>query len=297
VARRAVVRGAHLDHAELLVRVEGAVPPPGRVAPEAAPRRRPTSNPEGPLPPPYRDDLAFIHDAGFAGPAEGAASVLVEDLRRHGATDGLVVELGCGSGILSERVARAGYSVLGIDLSPDMIALARRRVPAGEFRVESLLTAELPPCVAVAAVGECFNYLFDERHDVSLVREALRRIHASLRPGGLLLFDTAGPGRLPGPGPQRSHREGPGWAVLTTADEDSKLGVLTRRITTFRRVDSDRYRRDEEVHRLRLLDPDEVEAWLRELSFEVRRATRHGDFELPPGMTAFRARKAIVGSD
>src|SRR5213083_2321791 len=56
-------------------------------------------------------------------------------------------------------------------------------------------------------------------------------------------------GREPGPGPQRSYREGDDWVVLVAAQEDHKL--LTRRITIFRRV-GELYRRDYEVHRLRL---------------------------------------------
>jgi SAM-dependent methyltransferase len=74
---------------------------------------------------------------------------------------GLVIDLGCGSGILSREVADAGYDVLGIDISPAMIDLARRRVPYGDFRVGSVLTGDLPPCIAVAAVGEVINYAFD----------------------------------------------------------------------------------------------------------------------------------------
>jgi len=111
---------------------------------------------------PYREDLAFVHDSGFTGLAEAAAVALLDELGRDGVTRGLVVDLGCGSGVLAQRVAAAGFDVLGIDLSPAQLALARRRVPAGVFRVGSLLFAELPPCVAVAAVGEGFNYLFDE---------------------------------------------------------------------------------------------------------------------------------------
>src|SRR4051794_17200104 len=109
---------------------------------------------------PYRDDLAYIHDAGFGHFARAAAPFLLEALRRQGTRDGLVIDLGCGSGILSEAVSAAGFDVLGVDLSASMLALARRRVPRGEFRQESLLTAELPPCVAVCAVGEGVNYLF-----------------------------------------------------------------------------------------------------------------------------------------
>ena len=55
-----------------------------------------------------------------------------------------MIDLGCGSGILSRAVSEAGYDVLGIDISEAMIAMARQRVPRGQFRVESLLTAELP---------------------------------------------------------------------------------------------------------------------------------------------------------
>src|SRR5262245_24691894 len=102
----------------------------------------------------YRDDLAYIPDTGFAAPAETAAAFLLEALRTSGIDRGLVIELGCGSGILSQAVASAGYDVIGVDLSPAMIALARQRVPQGRFVVSPLLQAELEPCVAVAAVGE-----------------------------------------------------------------------------------------------------------------------------------------------
>ena len=82
----------------------------------------------------YRDDLAYIHDAGFGGFAQAAAPVLVETLRRNGIMYGLVIDLGCGSGILSHAISEAGYDVLGIDISDAMVAMARRRVPRGQFR-------------------------------------------------------------------------------------------------------------------------------------------------------------------
>ena len=80
----------------------------------------------------YRDDLAYIHDAGFGNFARAAAAVLVEMLHRSAISDGLVIDLGCGSGILSEAVSQAGYDVLGIDISPAMVAMARMHA-AGRF--------------------------------------------------------------------------------------------------------------------------------------------------------------------
>jgi SAM-dependent methyltransferase len=238
----------------------------------------------------YDEDLAYIHDAGFGRFARGAAALLLEDLRQRGINRGLVIDLGCGSGILGEQLVAGGFDVLGIDISPALLALARQRVPGGQFRVGSLLTAELPPCVAVAVVGECFNYLFDSGHSVAGVRQALGRIFEALAPGGLLLFDVAEPGRVPGPGPSRTSMEGDDWAVLVTAEEDRPQEVLTRHITSFRKV-GELYRRDHEVHRLRLLPRATVVAWLEAIGFQVQTLAGYGEVPFFPGHVGFLARK------
>src|SRR5262249_57706897 len=99
----------------------------------------------------YREDLAYIHDAGFGGYARSAAAVLLRALRQAGAERGLVIDLGCGSGILAAEIAAAGYDVLGFDISSAMVALARRHVPQAHFPVQSLWAAYLPPSLAVPA--------------------------------------------------------------------------------------------------------------------------------------------------
>src|SRR5262249_55311799 len=57
----------------------------------------------------YREDLAYIHDAGYGGMARAAAPVLIAELRAQGHERGRVIDLGCGSGILAAAVAKAGY--------------------------------------------------------------------------------------------------------------------------------------------------------------------------------------------
>jgi SAM-dependent methyltransferase len=237
----------------------------------------------------YRDDLAYIHDAGFGGLARAAGGVLLDDLRRRGVGTGLVIDLGCGSGILAEQLAGAGIDVLGIDLSEALIAIARRRVPAGRFRVESLLTAKLEPCVAVAAVGECCNYLFDPGHTVEGLWQLFGRVFEALAPGGLFLFDIAGPGR----GSGRVWAEGDDWAVLVHKEEDAEQRMLTRHITSFRRVD-ELYRRDHEVHRLRLLGPGEVGRRLEEIGFQVEVLSAYGPLPFAAGHAGFLARKPVT---
>src|SRR5262249_57042457 len=136
---------------------------------------------------------------------------------------------------------------------------ARKRVPGGRFGEGSLLTAELPPCVAVAAVGEVINYLFDGGHSRRAVARLFRRIHDALCPGGLLIGDAAGPGRVGGRGPVLRHAVGDDWAVLVRAEEDRRRRPLTRDITRFRRG-GELYRPDHEAHRPRPLTPAEPAA-------------------------------------
>ena len=238
----------------------------------------------------YRDDLAYIHDAGFGQVAQAAGPMLVDLLRRGGFNDGLVIDLGCGSGILSAAVSEAGFDVLGIDISRSMIALARQRVPRGQFRVESLLKTSLPPCVGVAAVGECLNYLFDQEHSLAGLSAFFQRVFDSLNPGGIFLFDVAEPGRAPAHGTVQRHFEGDGWAVLVTFVEDREQQLLTRKITSFRQVGT-LYRRDQEVHRQRLLARSELIPRLREIGFRVRAVAHYGPLRLRRGHGGLVAHK------
>src|SRR5438876_10173315 len=72
------------------------------------------------------------------------------------------------------------------------------------------------------------------------------------------------------------------------AQEDHKL--LTRRITIFRKV-GELYRRDYEVHRLRLFKGPELAEQLRDMGFRVRMLAGYGRMRFPPGHIGLLARK------
>jgi SAM-dependent methyltransferase len=233
----------------------------------------------------YRTDLAYIHDAGYGAHARAAAVWLLQTLRKYQINGGTIIELGCGSGVSSQLLAAAGFDVLGYDLSRALIAIARQRVPAGQFRVESYLTANLPSCVAVTAFGECFNYRFDKRNSPARLGLLFRRIFEALAPGGLFVFDAAGPGRVPG-GFRSHHQEGDGWAVFVSAVEDAEGRLLTRQITSFRKVGK-LFRRDHEIHQQRLYPPSALANQLRAVGFHVRLVRNYGKLHLPAGLTGF----------
>src|SRR4051812_25516302 len=96
----------------------------------------------------YGPDLAYVRDEGFGFLARAAAPALVRLLRRAGFDGGLVVDLACGTGIGAEILAGAGFDVLGVDISADQLAIARRRVSRGRFEQASLFDFAPPPCVA-----------------------------------------------------------------------------------------------------------------------------------------------------
>lgn len=236
----------------------------------------------------YQADLAYIHDTGFTGFVTKSVPGLLRLLRHNRITSGLVVDAGCGSGVWARALCDAGYEALGIDQSPAMIRLARRNAPRAKFRVASFLDVKLPPCVAVTAIGECVNYAFDPGSRKKLPT-FFRRVHEALRPGGILVFDIVEPGQVGG-APQRKFIEGPGWAVLVEAREDRKRTLLTRRITSFRRVGK-LYRRSEEIHRLHSYTAAELLVDLKRAGFQARILRGYGRFRFAPAHAGLLARK------
>lgn len=223
----------------------------------------------------YSDELAAVHEAGFGELAEAAARWLVRALARRRLDGGAVVELGCGAGVLAARLVAAGRRVVGCDVSPAMIARARRRAPGARLSVGSAFDLRLPRgAAAIVAVGEVLGYLDEgeaaSEHDARLERLFARAARA-LAPGGLFAFDLAGPGRAGPRGEVTRGVRGDGWEVRARSTEDRRAGLLTRAIETT--VDG-RTRR--ERHRLRLYAPEAVLASLRAHGFVARRARGYG---------------------
>ena len=241
----------------------------------------------------YGENLAYINDAGFSDFTDGTVSGLLAILRRASVRAGLLVDLGCGSGGLAAALCDAGYDVMGVDLSPAMIRLAGKRAPQARFETGSLLSAKLPACDAVTAIGEVVNYQFDPKHSRAALTRLFRRVYTALRPGGLFIFDVAGPDRVPAEVPASYWKEGPGWAIHVEVDGNARSRWMTRKIVCFREDGKGRYRRSEETHRLRLLDADEVAAELETIGFRVRLQDGYGRFRLYPGMRAVIARKPV----
>ncbi len=221
----------------------------------------------------YGEDQAMIHHREFGDLAQSAAQLVTAELHAAGLTTGLVVDLGCGSGILARAMTEAGYQVLGIDLSEDMVALARAEAPDAEFRVGSVHDVELPDAVAVTAIGEVLNYATDARAGLDALARLADKVHAALAPRGVFVFDVATPGRH-GESRRVVFHDREDWSLAMQADEHGD--TLERRIVVFRRTKDGSYRRTDERHICRLYEPTAVVDVLRAAGFVVDRRSGYG---------------------
>ena len=95
-----------------------------------------------------------------------------------------VADVGCGPGEVTVLLHRSGLDVFGIDLSPGMVALARRTYPELRFQAGSMLALELPD----ASLGGLLA-----KHSIIHVPWELRsgvfaEFHRVLAPGGQLML-------------------------------------------------------------------------------------------------------------
>jgi SAM-dependent methyltransferase len=201
---------------------------------------------------------------------------------------GLVLELGCGSGLLTRHLLEAGHRVVATDASPAMLALARETAPAAAVRPLVLPEDPLPECDAVVSVGHVLNYLPDE----AAIQRALVTVADALRPDGVLALDLCDLryGELRREEPNSS-RVGDDWAIITRFSLP-RPNVFVREIASFLQNDDGTWRRDDERHENVLVDTTDVPALLREhgVAAEVRES--FGDEALPDGLVAIVGRKA-----
>ena len=138
------------------------------------------------------DSIAGIYDPWSASVVEDI-SFYVQEAER---CDGPVVELAVGSGRIAVPIAQAGRAVIGVDLSPGMLAVARAL--AEEHGVGSRVDLRIgdlrdPPVEERVQLVICPFRSLLHMPDESEKLRALRAAHALLVPGGRLVFDVFAP--------------------------------------------------------------------------------------------------------
>jgi SAM-dependent methyltransferase len=237
----------------------------------------------------YRDGLALVHHRGFGFHADMCAPGIIALLEPVRERRGLVVELGCGSGLLTRHLLDAGHRVIATDASPAMLELARAGAPdAEDVRQLTLPDDPIPGADAIVSVGHALSYLPDE----AAIDRALVAIAQALRPGGVLAIDICdlewGAARHDW---SSSGRVGDDWAIIT----EYSIPVsnrFVRDMTIFLRNEDGSWRRDDERHDNVLIDTGRIPDLLAPYGVEVRVERSFGDEELPAGLRALVGRRS-----
>ena len=245
----------------------------------------------------YRRDLALVHHKGFGFHAAACAPGILEILAPVRDRQGLVLELGCGTGLLTKELIAAGHQVIATDASAGMLAWPgissvkrrrRGRSPSRtgrgrpELRLLALPDDPLPQADAIVAIGHPLSYL----PDAASIDRALVAIAQALRPGGVVALDLCdlewGLARQNSP---NYSNVGPDWAIITRFSTP-RPDLFVRDITTFVASPDGSWRRDDEHHENVLVDTSLVPPLLREHGVEAEVRSSFGTETLPPGLRA-----------
>jgi SAM-dependent methyltransferase len=97
-----------------------------------------------------------------------------------------VLDLCCGSGHVTKELVLRGYQVTGIDNSAELIALARKRLPTTDLRVQDVRNLALEEHYdAALSTFDSLNHILNLRE----LRQVFLDVHSALKPGGRFVFD------------------------------------------------------------------------------------------------------------
>ncbi len=124
-------------------------------------------------------------------PYEAWADYLATLFKTHGIEDGLLLDLGCGTGKLTRLMESKGYDMIGIDYSYDMLDMAKEQSDDSIlYLMQDMREFELYGTVrGIYSACDCLNYLLEEEE----IREVFALANNYLDPGGIFVFDINTP--------------------------------------------------------------------------------------------------------
>lgn len=191
-------------------------------------------------------------------------------LKEYGIEDGLLLELGCGTGSMTELLAGMGYDMIGIDNSLRMLEEAmEKKADSGHdilYLQQDMREFELYGTVrGILSVCDSMNYILEEEE----LSEVFRLVNNYLDPGGIFIFDMNTPYKyreLMGDATIAENREEGSFIWENYFDEAT--GINEYALTLFLREEEDLFRKYEEFHYQKAYEPRRVAELLKEAGLE-----------------------------
>ena len=199
---------------------------------------------------------------------EGVLDFFRQILRDNGKNPQQVLDLACGTGSMSVLLAQAGYQVLGVDISEEMLTVAAQKAAQLEtappfFICQPMQRLRLPYKVdAVCCFLDSLNYVTEPED----CRKAFSRVYNALNHGGVFFFDINTPFKLRGLDGQVFLDENEDSYCVWRVEFDREERLCYYGIDLFRRK-KDLWERSFEQHCEYAYEPEELIAWLKEAGF------------------------------
>ena len=190
-----------------------------------------------------------------------------------------VTELGCGTGSLTQLLAERGYQMTGVDLSPDMLAVADQKCRGLGVLLLCQDMSRLTLLERADAVISCLDSVNYVTRPAAL-RRTFRRVHQALDPGGLFLFDVKTPAALEGADGQTYLDEDDDLFCVWRGEYSPKRRRCGYGLDLFLREEDGSWSRGGEYHEEYAYTLEELEAFLREAGF--RHIKVYGDKTMRP---------------
>lgn len=139
----------------------------------------------------YNDFASFYDGLAYNSEYGRRAEYVYGLLSDAGAKDGILLDLGCGTGNFSVAMAEKGYDVIAVDASPDMLMQAQAKAAEKELDI-LFLCQDMTMLDLYGTVGSCIC-LFDTFNHLGSAEEfarAVSRVSLFMEPGGAFIFDV-----------------------------------------------------------------------------------------------------------
>lgn len=204
-------------------------------------------------------------------PYEEWTEKIVNTLKKYNISEGLVLDLGCGTGTLTELLSKKGYDMIGIDASEDMLAEAMEKKPDGAdilYLCQDIREFELYGTIrAVVSSCDTLNYMTETEDLLSV----FKLVNNYLDKDGVFLFDMNAPEKyreILADNVFAENREDASFIWENSFDEKSSINEYA--LTLFiQDEESGLFERFEEFHYQRSYSREEIAEYLDKAGFEI----------------------------